>query len=158
MSAFFWQKKYLHSTQWYETYVRDLLVVFSFCKIKGYCWWKCKFYRPCVRNPASRYLQIGRKLEKRQWRHSFPTWIIVKFLWRRRISLVKFSFWSKFCVNIMTGAWVMTIFVYKGFTRNPNTENTSVWVLPNTWRVGRARFTDECYKMTGLQLLTDLRY
>ena len=19
--------------------------VFSFCKIKGYCWWKCKFYR-----------------------------------------------------------------------------------------------------------------
>ena len=33
--------------------------------------------------------------------------------------LVKFSYWSKFHVNIMTGSGVMAIFVYKGLTRNP---------------------------------------
>ena len=30
----------------------------------------------------------------------------------------------------------MTIFVYKGFTRNPEIGNTPVWVLPNIWRLG----------------------
>ena len=33
----------------------------------------------------------------------------------------------------------MTIFFYKGFTRNPEIENTSVWVLSNIWRLGRVR-------------------
>ena len=48
-------------------------MVFWFCKMKGYYYWKCKFHRPCVRNPSSRWLQISRKLEK-QWRHNFLTW------------------------------------------------------------------------------------
>ena len=30
----------------------------------------------------------------------------------------------------------MTIFFYKGLTRNPEIGNTSVWVLPNIWRLG----------------------
>ena len=37
---------------------------FSFCKTKGHCYWKCKFYRLCVWNPASEWLQIGHKSEK----------------------------------------------------------------------------------------------
>ena len=37
---------------------------FSFCKAKGHCYWKCKFYRPCVWNPAFEWLQIGHKSEK----------------------------------------------------------------------------------------------
>ena len=32
---------------------------FSFCKIKDYFSWKCKFYKLCIRNPVSGYLQIG---------------------------------------------------------------------------------------------------
>ena len=36
----------------------------------------------------------------------------------RRISLVKFSLWSKFYVNIITGSEVVTIFDYKRFTWN----------------------------------------
>ena len=38
--------------------------VFSFCKIKGYYYWKCKFHRLCIPNPASRLLQIVCKSEK----------------------------------------------------------------------------------------------
>ena len=35
----------------------------------------------------------------------------------------------------------MTIFVYKGFTRNPEIENTPVWVLSNIYRLGQVRNT-----------------
>ena len=41
--------------------------------------------------------------------------------------------WSKFHVNIITDSGIMTIFFYKGLTRNPEIGNTSVWVLPNIW-------------------------
>ena len=39
-------------------------------------------------------------------------------------SFVKFSYWSKFHVNIIAGfAGVMTIFFYKGLIRNPEIRN-----------------------------------
>ena len=56
-------------------------------------------------------------------------------------SLVKFIYWSKFQVNIVTGSWFMTIFFYKGLTINPEIGNTSVWVLTNIWRLGQVRDT-----------------
>ena len=46
------------------------------------------------------------------------TWRHRKFFWRRFVSLVNFSYWSKFHVNIIIGSGVMTIFFYKGLTRN----------------------------------------
>ena len=42
------------------------------------------------------------------------------------VSLIKFSYWSKFHVNIIAGSGVMTILVYKGWTRNPGIGNTPV--------------------------------
>ena len=48
----------------------------------------------------------------------------VKFFWRCFVSLVKFSYWSKFHVNIITGSGIMKIFFYKGLTRNPEIGNT----------------------------------
>ena len=42
------------------------------------------------------------------------------------VSLVKFSYWSKFHVNIISGSGIMTISFYKGLTRNPEIGNTSV--------------------------------
>ena len=57
------------------------------------------------------------------------------------IFFVKFSFWSRFHVNIITVSGVMTISFYKGLTRNPEIGNTPVWVLLNIWRLGRARNT-----------------
>ena len=44
-------------------------------------------------------------------------------------------------VNIGTGSGVMTIFVYKGFTRNPEITNTPVLVLRKIWRLGQVRDT-----------------
>ena len=35
----------------------------------------------------------------------------------------------------------MTIFVYKGMTRNPEIKNTPVWVLPNIYRLSRVSDT-----------------
>ena len=51
------------------------------------------------------------------------------------VSFVKFIHWSKFHVSIITGSGIMTIYFYKGLTRNPEIENTPVWVLCNIWRV-----------------------
>ena len=60
----------------------------------------------------------------------------VKLFWRCFVFLVKFSYQSKFHVNIISGSGIMTIFFYKGLTRNPEIGNTPVWVLPNIWRLG----------------------
>ena len=37
--------------------------------------------------------------------------VIVNFFWRCFVSLVKFSYWSKFHVNIITGCGIVTIFL-----------------------------------------------
>ena len=70
-----------------------------------------------------------------------PIWHHHQFFWLYRVSLVKFSYWSNFHANIMTGSGVMTIFLYKELTRNRETGNTPLWVLPDIWRLGRVRDT-----------------
>ena len=67
--------------------------------------------------------------------------VIVKVFWHWRVSLVKFSYWPKFHVNITTGSGIMTVFGYKGLTRNPEIENSPGWILPNIWRLGQIRNT-----------------
>ena len=90
---------------------------FSFCKAKDYCYWKHNFCRLCIRNPASRVLQIDQKQKKWQWRRNFPTWRHRQLFWRYFVSLVKFSYRSKFHFNIIIGSGITTIFFYKGLTR-----------------------------------------
>ena len=67
--------------------------------------------------------------------------LLSKFFWWCFVSLIKFSYWSKFYVNIITGSGVMTIFFYKGLTRNHKIRNTRVWVLPSILRLGQVRDT-----------------
>ena len=62
--------------------------------------------------------------------------VIVQFFGGCFVSLVKFRYWSKFHVNIITGSGIMTLFFYKGLTRNLEIGNTPVWVLPKIWRLG----------------------
>ena len=69
------------------------------------------------------------------------TEVIVKIFWRVFVSLAKSSYWSKFNVNIITGSRIMTLFFYKGLTRNPEIGNTLIWDLPNIWRLGRVMDT-----------------
>ena len=99
------------------------------------------FYRLCVQNPASGLLRIGHKLEKWQWRHNFLIWRHCQIFRRCSASLIKFSSWSKFHVNIITDSGVMTILFYKGLTRNNEIANTPVWVFPNIQRLGQVRDT-----------------
>ena len=82
MSAIFWKKTQHFLVQivplpkaivW-EVCWRSFSSVFSFCKINGYYYRNCKFYRLCVRNPTPRLLKIVHKVEKWQWRHKWPTW------------------------------------------------------------------------------------
>ena len=63
------------------------------------------------------------------------------FFWHYFVSLVKFSYWSKFCVNIITSSGIMTISFYKVLTRNLKIRNTPIWVSPNIWRLGRVMDT-----------------
>ena len=67
--------------------------------------------------------------------------ININFFWHCFVSFVKCSYWSKFHVNIITSSGIMTIFFYKGLTRNPEIGNTPIWVLPNIWRLGRVMDT-----------------
>ena len=55
----------------WELCYRFFSSVFSFCKSKRYCKWKCKFCRLCARNPVSGLLQIDHKSEKWQWRYNW---------------------------------------------------------------------------------------
>ena len=98
-------------------------------------------------------LQIGQKSEKWCWRHNFPT-----FFWRSFVSLVKFSYWAKFHVNIITGSRIMTIFFSKGLTRNPEIGSTHVWVFPNIWRLGRVMDTKFCTIVSNRMLLNAAKF
>ena len=60
-----------------------------------------------------------------------------KLFGRCFVFLTKFSYWSTFHVNTITGSGVITIYFYKGLTRNPEIGNTPVSVLPNIWRLGQ---------------------
>ena len=84
--------------------------------------------------------------------------INVKFFWRCFVSLVKFSYWSKFHVNIITGFGIITIFFYVGLTRNLDIANTPVWVLPNIWRLGRVMETKFDTSVTNGMLLNDAKF
>ena len=99
------------------------------------------------------YLYVG----KWQRPHNFPTLRHHQISWRFFVSLVKFSYWSKLHANTITVSGVMTIYFYKGLTRNPENENTPAWVLPKISRLGW--FSDTKFgRIPGLQLLPFLSY
>ena len=68
-------------------------------------------------------------------------------------SLVKFSYWSKFHVNIITSSGIVTIFFYKGLTRNPEIGNIPVWLLPNIWGLGQVMNTKFGTNVSNRRLL-----
>ena len=70
------------------------------------------------------------KIRKMTMTSQFPDMTSKSFFLRCFVFLVKFSYLSKFHVNIITGSEIITIFFYKQLTRNPEIGNTPVWVLP----------------------------
>ena len=67
--------------------------------------------------------------------------IIISFFQDCFISLVKFSYWSKFNVNIITGSGVRTILFCKRLTRNLEIKNTLACIFPDIWRLAQVRDT-----------------
>ena len=84
--------------------------------------------------------------------------VIVNFFRCCFVSLVKFSYWSKFDVNIITGSRIMTIFFYKELTSNPEIGNTPVLVLPDIWRLGRVMDTNFGKNVSNRMLLNDAKF
>ena len=80
-------------------------------------------------------------MENIAWKLLPDQFLFFYFFWRCFVSLGKFSYWSKFHVNIISGSGVMTIYFCKGLTRNSGIGNNPVWVLPNIWRLGWVRIT-----------------
>ena len=62
-------------------------------------------------------------------RHYYDIFDVVLFLLPFLVSGPSFN------INIITSSGVMTIFFYKGLTRNPEIGNTFVWVFANIWRL-----------------------
>ena len=67
--------------------------------------------------------------------------VIVKYFYCCFVYLLKFSSWSKFHVNIITGSGVMTIYFCKGLAGYPAMVNTPTWVLLNIWGLEQVRDT-----------------
>ena len=67
--------------------------------------------------------------------------VIIIFFWLCFFSRIKFSYRSKFNINIITGSGITTILFCKGLTRNPEMGNSPVWILPNIWRLGKVMDT-----------------
>ena len=65
---------------------------------------KEQVYRQCQRNPTSRLLQISHKLKNDNDVTVCWNDVIVNFFSCSFVSLVKFSYWSMFHVNIITGS------------------------------------------------------
>ena len=59
---------------------------------------------------------------------------------------------------MITGSGVLTIFFYKGFTRNLEIGNITVWVLPNIWRLGWFRNIKNGTNTSNKMLLNTTKY
>ena len=150
----FCPRKYIYSKQYSESCVRDIIVLFSVFVSKKVTFTENITFADSVsgiRPPDCSKLAKNPKNDNDVtiFRHD----VNVKFFWRCFVSLVKFSYWSKFHVNIITGSGIMTIFFYKGLTKNPETENTLVWVLLNIWRLERVVNTKFCTNVSYRMLL-----
>ena len=91
-----------------------------------------------IRLPDSFNLVINRKNDNDVTRCQHDIIVSSSNFFDVAVFLLKLSCWFKFHVNIITG---MTISLYKGLTGNPEIGNTSVWVFPSIWRLGRVRDT-----------------
>ena len=145
----------------WELWYRFFSSVFRFCKISINETVSFIDHASEIRLPDCCKLAINRKEDNDVaiCRHE----IIISFF--LMLPCFNFSYWSKFHVNNMIGSGIMTIFVYKELTRNPEIKNTLVWVLSNIWRLGQVKDTKfanaantKYRKMPGLQLLPFLSY
>ena len=90
---------------------------------------------------VSRILLLNSSKSAINWKNDndVTTWRHCQIFWRSFVSYVKFSYWCKFHVNIITGSGSLATFFYKGLTRSLEIGNTSIWVLRNVRRLRHVR-------------------
>ena len=115
----FCSKKYLYSKQQCECSFRHFLVLLSVFVRKKVTITKNISFADSVPESGHRTAPNWPKIRKMTMTSHFPDMTSKSFFLRCFVFLVKFSYWSKFHVNIITGSGIMTIFFYKEFTRNP---------------------------------------
>ena len=130
-ASIFWQKFTIFGKNSIFTQNNSVRAVLRF---SGFVRWKITInenvsftdYASGIWLPDCSILTINRKNDNDATicRHG----VIMKLFLRSLVSLVRFSYWSIFNVNILTSSGVMTIFFNKWLTRNPEIENTPVWV------------------------------
>ena len=124
---------------------------------KADCYWKHNFCRLCIRNPPE-CSKLAKNPKNNNDITVFRNDVNVKFFLRCLFSLVKFSYWSKFHVNIIPGSGIMTIFFYKGLIRNLEIGNNPIWVLPNIWRLLRVVDTKFGANVSNRMLLNAAKF
>ena len=153
MSSFFLQKnsiflpkKYLFSKQQCESGIRDVLVLFS------------GFVREKV-TITENITFADSKLAKNPKNDNDVTvfWhdVVVNFF---DVILFLLSILVTDHVNIHIGSGVMTIFFYKGLTRNLKIRDIPVWVLPNIWRLEHVMDTKFGTNVSNRMLLNAAKY
>ena len=106
----FWQKQYLHSKQQCESCVRDVLVLFSiFVKQQVTVFENITFANSASEIQVLDCSKLAISQKNDNGITIFQHDVIVKFFYVVLGFLVKFSYSSKFHVNIITGSGIMTI-------------------------------------------------
>ena len=127
--------------------------IFSFCKIKGCYYWKCKFYNLYVQDPASGLLQIGYKLENDNDVTTF----------QKSINLFDFTVFLLSSLltdpNFMSISWLelRKFLLIKDWPENLEIVNTPAWVLPSILRLGQVRNTEFGRNVSNKMLLNALK-
>ena len=88
--------------------------------------------------------------EKSQWRHDLPTRGYLNFFWRCFVPLVKFSYWSKFHVNIIALSGFMTIFFIRDWPeiRKSEISPSEFYLISGDWgELGIPNLARKCYWM-----------
>ena len=134
--AFFFPKKYLYSKQQSENCVRDFLLLFSvFVRKRVTITENITFTDSVSGIWPSDCSELTKNKKNDNEVTIFRHDVNVKFFSRYFVFLVKFSYWSKFHVNIITGSGVMKIFFYKGSPeiRKSELPPSELCPIPGDW-------------------------
>ena len=119
-SGFFGKISPFLSKQLCESYFRNYLVLFLvFVRQRGAINENLSFKECASEIPLPSCSKLAKNWNNDNGVKILPHDVIIKYFWRCLVSLVSFSYWFKFDVNSITGSLIMTIFLYKGLTRNP---------------------------------------
>ena len=98
------------------------------------------------------------KIRKMTMTSQFPDMTSKSFFLRCFVFLVKFSYLSKFHVNIITGSGIMTIFFYKEFTRNPENRKCPRLSFAQYLETGANMDTELCTNVSNRMLLNAAKF